>query len=338
MTKVLVLHANGEDYLGDSLLHGLRTVLGADCVDAPRRDALYDTLTDEARAALYGRGFTLYGRLPELDIDREWPLRRAIDGDFDVVVISDIHRNWAPWLQLRPHLRAMQERGTIVAVCDGGDGPVLFPHGPTWWKEMRPWPLPRVAGRVEVFKRELSSTTALVRYYGLLPRGLAERRLRRHVKPIAFSIPAEHLATGDEQRDHLLAAQVVDPEVRELLGLGDGGYRFDHEADYHGDLRNSRFGVTTKKAGWDALRHYEVAAAGAVPCIRDLHTKPAASAPFGLLDGVNCVAYRSATELMDRIESMPEREVARLRAGALDWAAKNTTTARARQFLAALGT
>jgi hypothetical protein len=334
VTKLLFLHGDSEDYLADSLLHGLRTVLGADAVDAPRRDALYAGLPARERRELYGRGFTLYGRLPEVDVDREAPLERALAGEFGVVVIGDIHRNWAPWLALRPHLERLRAAGTTLAVCDGGDGPVLFPHGPTWWKRLRP--LPRVAGRVPVFKRELSATTAVIRYRGLLPPGAAQRALAKTVRPIAFSIPEDLLARGDEAKTKLLAAHVVDPEVRTALDLGDGGYRFEEERDYHDDLRASRFGVTTKKAGWETLRHYEIAAAGCVPAFRDLASKPPLSAPFGL-DETNSVAYSSAAELLERIESMGDEEYARRRAGALDWARRNTTRARALELLSALG-
>jgi hypothetical protein len=333
---VLFLHGNGEDYLADSLLHGLRTVLGAACVDAPRRDALYDDLTDAGRAALYGHGFTLYGRLPEVDVDRQWPLERARRGEFDVVVVGDVHRNWGPWVWLRSHLRQLREHGTAVAVLDGGDGEVVYPYGPTWWKRMRPWPLPRAHGRVAMYKRELTPKGAWIRYGGVVPPPLADRLLRRHVRPIAFSIPEEHVADGAEERTRLLPTQVIDPELARLVGAVDR-YAFDREADYHADLRASRFGVTMKKAGWDALRHYEVAASGAIPCVRDLHAKPPHCAPHGLRDGVNCIAYADARALLSRIEAMGAEEEARLRAGTLEWARANTTTARARAFLASLG-
>ena len=66
LPRVLYLQANAEDYLADSLLHGLREVLGDQLVDVPRRDALYDGLDPGKRRKLYGRGFTLYGLLPEI--------------------------------------------------------------------------------------------------------------------------------------------------------------------------------------------------------------------------------------------------------------------------------
>lgn len=327
---MLFLHANSEDYLADSLLHGLRLVLGDEVVDVPRRDALYDDLPAERRAALYGRGFTLYGRLPEPPgIARDRWLERVFAGEFGLVVVGDVHRNWAPWVTLRRELGRLRALGVRVAVVDGGDGPVLYPFGPTWWRHALPRPLPRALGLdgVTVFKRELQPLTAIV----------ARRRLARRVRPIGFSIPEDRLARGDEPRTKLLSTHVVDPEVVALVPGAALKYAFASEDDYYADLRSSRFAVTTKKAGWETLRHYENAASGAIPCFRDLHRKPAAAAPFGLSDGVNCVAYSDPRALLARLEAMPPAEEERLRAGALAWAARNTTRVRALELLDAAG-
>ena len=73
LPRVLFLHANSEDYLADSLLHGLRLLLGSRIVDVPRRDALYDR--------------------------QRWMLR-AFEGEFQVIVMGDIWRHWAPAVQV----------------------------------------------------------------------------------------------------------------------------------------------------------------------------------------------------------------------------------------------
>src|SRR4051794_30352492 len=333
--RVLYLHANAEDYLADSLLHGLRGVLGDLVVDVPRRVALYDDLDENRRQQLYGHGFTLYGRLPEMEVDREWALSSALDGKFEVVMLADIHRNWGSWLQLRPDLRRLRANGTTVVAVDGGDTAVMYPFGPTWWRRMRPWPLPRAHGRVHYFKRELQPLTGRIRYYGLVPGSVGLRLLRGSVRPISFSIPEEHLALGTEPKERLLATHVVDPEVAAITGASTA-YAFDSEEDYFADLRRSRFGITTKKAGWDCMRHYELAASGCVPCFRDLQAKPAEAGPHGL-DETNCVSYTDPGELLRRIEAMDPGEYERLRLGALDWAGRNTTTSRARELLAAIG-
>lgn len=331
--RVLILHADVDDYLADSLLHGLRSLLGGDAIESPRRDALYDDLSPRRRGELYGRGFTLYTRLPELPLDRDRIEQRLDAGEFDVVVLADVHRNWGPWAELLlPRLERLRAAGTTVVAIDGGDGPAAYPHGPTWWR-LRPRP-PRALGRVPYFKRELLPLTAQLRYPGL-PSPLAERLLARAIRPIAFSIPADRLADGDEPKRRLLATHVVDPEVAARVGAPTS-YAFAAEADYYADLRAARYGVTTRKAGWDCLRHYELAASGCVPCFRELERKPPLCAPHGL-DATNCLSYRDADDLLEQLEAIGEERYARLRAGALEWARANTTTARARQLLAAVG-
>jgi hypothetical protein len=175
-----------------------------------------------------------------------------------------------------------------------------------------------------------------IRYYGLAPPPLAERLLRRHVRPIAFSIPEDRLASGEEPKTKLLGTHVVDPEVAALVPGAAVRYAFDSEDAYYDDLRSSRFAVTTKKAGWETLRHYEIAASGTVPCFRDLQRKPPSSAPFGL-DESNCVPYNDPRALLEQLAAIDDARYASLRAGALAWARRNTTRARALELLEAIG-
>jgi hypothetical protein len=165
---------------------------------------------------------------------------------------------------------------------------------------------------------------------------VAARRLRRHVTPIAFSIPEDRLASGREPKTKLLGTHVVDPDVAALVPGTAVRYAFDSEDAYYDDLRASRFAITTRKAGWETLRHYEIAASGTVPCFRDLDRKPPTAAPFGL-DATNCVPYRDPRALLAELEAMPAERYASLRAGALAWAQRNTTRVRACELLGAIG-
>ena len=67
--RILYLTTPGEDYLQDQLLYGLRMLLGPRCVDWPRKDVMYETCPTP-KSELYGRGFTLWKLLPEIEIDR----------------------------------------------------------------------------------------------------------------------------------------------------------------------------------------------------------------------------------------------------------------------------
>jgi hypothetical protein len=113
-------------------------------------------------------------------------------------------------------------------------------------------------------------------------------------------------------------------------------YAFEDEADYYADLQAARFGITVRRAGWDCLRHYELAANGCVPCFRSLDEKPPRCAPHGL-DDTNCVCYHDYDELMRVLESIDEPCYRSLQEGALAWAHANTTERRAQQFLISCG-
>ncbi|NBU71575.1 MAG: glycosyltransferase family 1 protein, partial [Bacteroidetes bacterium] len=105
------------------------------------------------------------------------------------------------------------------------------------------------------------------------------------------------------------------------------------EAAYRADLGASRFGITTRRAGWDCLRHYEIAASGTIPCFRDLHRKPPRCAPHGLVDGLNCLSYSSGDQLLARINRLSPAQEAKLQTEALAWARASSTKQRAMVLL-----
>jgi hypothetical protein len=333
--RVLFLAPGHDDFLADGLFHGLRTLLGPAAVDVPRIDHLYADHPVERRARLHGLGFTLAGLLgDDRGVDRDRAAFRAVDGEFDLVVFADIWRNFGAWTQWMPPLRAA---GVPMAVLDTSDRVEPYPYAGLWWRQRLWWTLPRVLDRAAHFKREVTDWTGWFRSYLLVPGPVARRAgaLTRSLRPIAFSIPAERIVDSPPPKAKAWPAHVVDPEVAQRVGA-QTSYAFADAAAYHADLRASRFGVTTKKAGWDALRHYEIAAAGAVPCFRDLDRKPARCAPFGL-DATNAIAYRDAEDLLRRTAALDDRAYAALQAGALAWARASTTVVRARQLLQACG-
>jgi hypothetical protein len=109
-------------------------------------------------------------------------------------------------------------------------------------------------------------------------------------------------------------------------------YAFDSETEYYADLQASKFGITTKRAGWDCLRHYEIAANGCVPCFRDLDKKPSTCAPHGLNE-TNCIIYSDYEDLMTKINSIDEDQYRQLQAHSLQWIRENTTIKMAKHIL-----
>lgn len=51
-------------------------------------------------------------------------------------------------------------------------------------------------------------------------------------------------------------------------------YIFSTEESYYNQYKKSHFGVTSKKMGWDCMRHYEIIKAGAIPYFSDIVEKP----------------------------------------------------------------
>jgi hypothetical protein len=319
------VNPNYVDYLADGLFHGLRTTLGADVVDFPKAEPMYRSHSPERRDRLRGHGFTLYGLLDDIDVDRHAVLERAQEGEFDLVVFSDIWRTFGLFTEWAPQLN-----GTRMAVVDGADRVEPYPYAGLWWRKKGWWFLPRALGRATYFKREITPWTGWFRSYLTLPPPVAPR-LTRDLKPIAFSIPEEKIVSEPPPKQKDWPAHIVDEEVAALVG-GATSYAFDSEDAYFGDLRASRFGITTKRAGWDCLRHYEIAANGAVMCFRDLSKKPELCAPHGL-DASNCIDYSSADDLIAKTSKLGDDRYAELQAGVLEWARNNTTVKRAEQFL-----
>jgi hypothetical protein len=311
------------------VLHGLRTLLGADVVDIPKPAHLYAGAADQV-AKEYGRGFTMSRLLPEVDIERPSP-RRALDQrNWDLLVVG------SPWYSVDVLRQAVRlHPRTPVIILDGHDRSHVVPHSLRLRAQCGPR-LPRADRDAIYCKRELSSESAWLRWYRVLPRPLF-RKPPRGLHPIAFAIPEEKIVTDPpttKAKD--FPRHVVDPEVSAAVGATTA-YAFDDEEAYYADLRASRWGITTKRRGWDCMRHYEIAANGAVPCFRDLTHKEQSCAPHGLIPGHNCIAYGSFADLQRQIHAIDKRRYAVLQGEALAWARANTTRRRATQVLALAG-
>lgn len=307
-------------------------MLGADVVDFPKLEFAYDSYPAECRGELYGHGFSLYCTLPDTPIDRNRAFRRALAGEFQLVVFADITSAFGSFVQLAPMLT---DRARL-AVLDGADRAVPYPYAGMWWRKREWWALPRAHPRALYFKRELSGLTGMYRAYLMLPPRLAARLPSvKQMREIAFSLPEDKIVRESPRKKQLLATHCVDPEVARRCGI-ETSYAFTAESAYYADLQASRYGVTTKRAGWDCLRHYEFAANGCVPCFRDLDRKPERSAPHGLNE-TNCIGYHNAEELLRRLDTVDDASYRTLQEGAISWAHANTTRVRALQFLRVCG-
>lgn len=92
--KVLLLSSKDVvDYMRETIVHGMRDLLGAGAVEYPRMDYLYDYPTKTppkglGKGELYGQGYSYAHRLADSHIDRENLEERIRQREFDVIVYS----------------------------------------------------------------------------------------------------------------------------------------------------------------------------------------------------------------------------------------------------------
>ena len=318
LLRILFLTESREDYLADSLLHGLIS-LGHEVTDYPRKDILYrypNSSMGTAFLPLRGHGFTLYGNLYDRTVDRTSIIQRLETNSFDLVILGQVWRQWGQLLDLSPLLQNLP-----VVLLDGDDDTRLFHRSGTRLRRFGWQPFPIRSRRCYYFKRELQVAS--------FNDGLCQ------VLPVSFSIPEEKIRTSHSfHKTQRFATHCVDHEVALNTGL-QTSYAFDSEDAYYDDLRKSRYAVTTKRGGWDCLRHYEIVAAGSLPCFRQLDTKPASCAPHSLKSGVNCVNYTNWSDLqrqVDVLDANPTQYQQLLQASQV-WISKYTTTAASKRLL-----
>jgi hypothetical protein len=317
MEKILYLNSPKNDFLADSFLIGLKALFPGKVFEWPRNRFIYRKEGGSETGKMHGIGFTLYGLLNPADA-RDFDSSMSLS-EFDLVIFGDIYRQGAIFKKWRPQLSFQK-----TLILDGEDTPALFPYYFAPWKKPYSFFYPAPHRDFIYMKREIvPARSQYYRFFKLMPRFLAEKLpLPEHLLPISFSIPASKiLPEKNLAKTKDFPRHIVDPEICAALPDAVSSYAFDKEEDYYRDLQQSRFGITCKRGGWDCLRHYEIAANGAVPCFRDLQNKPELCAPHGLIEGENCLSYRNWNELKSKISALSETDYQKLQEGALRWAA-----------------
>jgi hypothetical protein len=85
------------------------------------------------------------------------------------------------------------------------------------------------------------------------------------VFPISFSYPTPKLGMRNTHKLQDFGANIPGDITT---------YKFHNEQDYYQDYNQSFYGVTTKKAGWDCLRHYEILGNYCAPYFLNLENCP----------------------------------------------------------------
>ena len=311
--KILYINSPRSDFLSDSFLIGLKQLYGDKVIELPLNPYIYKKSEDSITASMHGKGFTLYNLL---DSSTGTAYSDAVSlKDVDTFIFGDIHRQSAVYLQLLPYLNF---KNTII--LDGEDTPGMYPYY-FLWKRPKAILFPKPHKRHLYFKREIvPKRINYYLHYKLVPKFLAAYLpLHKNILPISFSIPEDKIVKELPKKEKLFGKHIVDEEIAENVEGSVTKHAFSNEADYYEDLQKSKFGITTKRNGWDCLRHYEIAANGAVICFKNLKDKPSQCAPHDLIIGVNCLSYQNYADLMQQINSLSENDYQKLQENTLNW-------------------
>jgi hypothetical protein len=140
------------------------------------------------------------------------------------------------------------------------------------------------------------------------------------VHPISFSIPEQHVINGVPKKTKMISNIV--PGKRET-------YIYDTEEAYFAEYRSSMFAVTSRKAGFDCLRHYEIIANGCIPYFEDIEHCPSRTMttfPKNLIRKGNSLYSRFGQKSLDSIDPEERKECDQLITHFLEYTKKHLTT------------
>lgn len=276
------------DYLEVISLRALRSVLGDNCIDYPRKDILYGEWGDINKSSLHGKGFTLFE--PHLkDIsDRSYE-------DVDVIVYGFINKNH----YVNDVYPEIEKLNKPVIYIDGHDDAEVV--------------------KTPCFKHEVHTP-------------------QEGVYPMNLAIPSSKVRDINLDLKTQIVQSTAPPYSRfgsQVLGVpGRDLYIFDKEEDYYDDMAKSWFGLSCPKGSWDALRNYEIIAAGAVLLFRDFDKKPEFCSPIH----IPAISYSTPQQLTAIIESLlpggnPSQEYTDILHQQREWLLENAIEEKLGEYL-----
>ena len=91
----------------------------------------------------------------------------------------------------------------------------------------------------------------------------------KNIYPLSYSIPLEKICHLNHVNEKKRELSLVVPGK-----TGTHNYSYDSEDKYYKQYEESKYAITKKKGGWDALRHYEILANNCLPLFEDLEKCP----------------------------------------------------------------
>ncbi len=341
--KILFKNQSIPNYVSDGLFHGLKNLEGVEVVDIPRMDYMYTDATAETLYRTGSKGLTLYGKLIDaVETKGQRTIWQKDIESFDLIIISDINHDYEFFNSLFKKYRNREK--PKLCIVDGDDTSALFPY-----RNRKHYFINTSAKfilsnyrKIFYFKREFSSNSEL---YGF-PLDRIEYFINfifsktPMLKSITMSIPEEiieivELSNKTEQFVNYNTDRDLEslfPDAIKTSIVGKWSPVFTDEEKYYSNIKISKFGITTKRGGWDCLRHYEYAAKGTLLCFKNLHLKHKNCAPLGL-DTQNCITYSSKDDLLTKISNLSIEDYCKMQERTYKWIENYSTKNVARNFL-----
>lgn len=186
------------DYLNDTVFHGARSLLGSECVDSSHAWYMYaDTMRDRA-VPLYGNGFNIAGKLPNISVDRTHIEEKIQDRFFDLIVYGSVHRCMDYW----ESVSKSYDPNKIVFI-DGEDELTIKTE---------------LLGKGTYFKRELQNNNI------------------GEIRPISFGIPRSQILSNDSVEKTKILANLTYYEIGYLFN-SEYEYNLEYQRSYFGLTR-----------------------------------------------------------------------------------------------------
>ena len=129
MKVLFISGAQGADYQNDLVFHGLRSLLGPDCVDVNKVWFMYDN----SPSYMF---HTLYKLLPDIEVDRTDISQKICNHYFDAIVYGSIHRCQDYWDDVR-HCYPAKNVAFVDGEDDGGVRGEFFGYGSYFKRELQ---------------------------------------------------------------------------------------------------------------------------------------------------------------------------------------------------------
>jgi len=145
--------------------------------------------------------------------------------------------------------------------------------------------------------------------------------------PVMFSFPREKVVESIPEKAKLLS---------DLIPGKIETYIYNTEQDYYNEYRKSLFATTTKKYGWDCLRHYEIIANGCIPYFPGIEECPKntlALFPKELTLKGNALYGRLSNKTIEQLTPDERSECTQLIQQYLEHMRAKMTTAKMAQYI-----